>query len=179
MKSYPGKLWKIMNDNGTELQQARFSNIEHRRCGWPRGSAPNSNPHSKYLLQTKYVPLLASKRSGRNVLDMWRRVHFLTLPRSEPKSPYHVWTKATSGMVVSPKAIRFSVNMTLMGVLTYNRNKWQTQGKWLNAHERVIGALVRNETSTGRKWKLIKPLCLVNRVFQSFRQRLEKKTFVY
>ena len=53
MKSYPGKLWKIMNDNGTELQQARFSNIEHRRCGWPRGSAPNSNPHSKYLLQTE------------------------------------------------------------------------------------------------------------------------------
>ena len=65
---------------------------------------------------------------------MWRRVHFLTLPRPEVKSPYHVWTKASSGLVVSPKAIRFSVNMTLMGVFTYKRNAWQTQGKWLYAH---------------------------------------------
>ena len=60
---------------------------------------------------------------------MWRRVHFSTLPRPEVKSPYHVWTKAPSGLVVSRKAIWFSVNMTLMGVFTYNRNAWKTQGK--------------------------------------------------
>ena len=60
---------------------------------------------------------------------MRRRVHFSTLPRPGVKSPYHVWTKAPSGLVVSRKAIRFSVNMTLMGVFTYNRNAWKTQGK--------------------------------------------------
>ena len=68
-------------------------------------------------------------------------------------SPYHritwhftvscVWTKAPSGMAVSPKAIRFSVNMALMGVFTYNKNAWQTQGKCLYAH--AIFLLVRNE----------------------------------
>ena len=60
---------------------------------------------------------------------MQRRIHFSTLPRPEANSRYHVWTKAPTGMVVTPKAIRFSVNMALMGVFTYNRNEWQTQGK--------------------------------------------------
>ena len=71
------------------------------------------------------------------------------------QKPHSVWWSAQ----------KLSGSVTLMGVFTYNRNSWQTQGKWLYAHERVIGALVRNETSIGRKWKLIKPLCLVNRVF--------------
>ena len=151
MKRYPGKLWTVtaQNCNKPGLHTQKIAVAVDRE-----------DLHQILILTLNIYFSLSRFHS------LLRRIAAETSFRPEVKSPYHVWTKAPSGLVVSPKAIRFSVNMALMGVFTYKRNAWQTQVK--GSHTRTLYFI-------GQKWKLIKLLCLVNGVFQSFRQRLEKK----
>ena len=121
MKSYPGKLWTVTAQNSNK-PGLHTSNIA--------GAVDREDLHQ--------IPILTV---------IFTSVSVGSTPRFDEERPKRLWhvtpgplfdTSKTGGEVtvscVNKSLIRFSVNMTLMGVFTYKRNAWQTQRKWLYAH---------------------------------------------